>query len=405
MAQGSKFFTSDQIILPMRGVVFKLCLIANAVEVELDTYGAMSERRPRIPKTAVPKATAVPPQFEDDVKKRIGELGHRPPSANPKHFKSQHYEGAAPPIGEDFFQQRAYTDSLPRVKGEKQMGFLKISGPNEGRMYAENQREASRFCAKVEHGGQQNHQLAGMRINWLLVIGENRDIVMSLHSSSHTQDINSDDVLKTVEAKISNALLDQNVGSMSVETAQHVAQRAIYICGQQGAAASFTSQMSAKQGPTILAPHKALYTECEIIVFYPEDTERVMQSRRTPHVAAVEWKRAFNHVKRSGRNVKIVRGLSGRNRVWVMEVTVNLPGVMPDNWAEQPYMCSTKVVKVSHREVDWKQENFYVGDAPIEVDDEKALAALQNKRVEERKRKVEDEHAYAAGVGGEALTD
>ena len=31
----------------MRGFVFKVCLIANAVEVEIDTYGAMHERRPR----------------------------------------------------------------------------------------------------------------------------------------------------------------------------------------------------------------------------------------------------------------------------------------------------------------------------------------------------------------------
>ena len=30
----------------MRGVVFKFCLDASAVEVEIDTHGAMYERRP-----------------------------------------------------------------------------------------------------------------------------------------------------------------------------------------------------------------------------------------------------------------------------------------------------------------------------------------------------------------------
>ena len=44
---GSNFLTSEEIILPMRGVVFKFCLIASAVEVEIDTHGAMYERRPR----------------------------------------------------------------------------------------------------------------------------------------------------------------------------------------------------------------------------------------------------------------------------------------------------------------------------------------------------------------------
>ena len=60
----------------MRGVVFKLCLIASAVEVDLDTYGAMYERRPGTSITGAGGRAAVPKSrrthLADAVVRRFG---------------------------------------------------------------------------------------------------------------------------------------------------------------------------------------------------------------------------------------------------------------------------------------------------------------------------------------------